>query len=136
MKAKGYEGKEFSDMEKLPGVVWDVSHKDVDATKIHRHRQAVEAAHEHYLLGATADVVIYFPLTCVAYLQCLELMWQLLTARERIYRHFSFLQNQAPHCAARCVSDLAPRPHTSGFHWGPPTSQAHWATVASLYNEA
>lgn len=80
-------------MEKLPGVVWDVSHKDVDATKIHRHRQAVEAAHEHYLLGATADVVIYFPLTCVAYLQCLELMWQLLTARERIYRHFSFLQN-------------------------------------------
>jgi len=44
-------------MEKLPGVVWDVSHKDVDATKIHRHRQAVEAAHEHYLLGATADVV-------------------------------------------------------------------------------
>lgn len=66
-EGKAYEGKEFSDMEKLPGVVWDVSHKDVDAADIHRHRQAVEAAHEHYLLGATADVVIYFPLTCVAY---------------------------------------------------------------------
>lgn len=56
MKAKGYEGKECSDMEKLPGVVWDVSHNDVEAAAIHRHRQAVEAAHEHYLLGATADV--------------------------------------------------------------------------------
>lgn len=43
-------------MEKLPGVVWDVSHNDVEAAAIHRHRQAVEAAHEHYLLGATADV--------------------------------------------------------------------------------